>query len=239
MIRSLYNGAAAMQVLNKQHEQIAENLANVNVGGHRRAEFSVAERSGNNSPKTNFGLGPELAQRIVDFSQGNQVQTGRNLDVSISGDGFFALEGSNGEELYSRNGRFRRDPLTGQLKNSQNLNVLGDSGPIQIPLESAESSIEIGSDGTIVAGDQEVGKLKLVAFENNAALNPISQTVFQNLGEAGESDLEIGVRQKFYESSNVNPTSELIGLIVGGRQYEAIQKATRTISDTMEQSIRS
>ena len=44
MIRGLYNGAAALDVITRQQELISSNLANLNTSGHRVAQFVVGQR---------------------------------------------------------------------------------------------------------------------------------------------------------------------------------------------------
>ena len=117
--------------------------------------------------------------------------------------------------------------------------MLGEDGPISIPADVPDSAISVGIDGTIVAGEQNVGKLAIASFENNDSLIPVGQTGFRRGNatvDANEAVVE--VRQFFHEGSNINATSELINLIVGGRHYEAIQKATKSISESLQQSIR-
>ncbi len=53
-----------------------------------------------------------------------------------------------------------------------------------------------------------------------------------------ESERSVQVTQFRHELSNVQPVSELVALIVNNRQYEAVQKATRAISDSLREYIR-
>lgn len=228
-----------MHVLSRQHELIADNLANINTAGHRRAEFVVSERSRPNRAKNYFGYGPEIQRRTTNFSSGKYAQTGRKLDVAISGDGFFVLQAPGGRQLFTRNGQFYRDGQSGELRNDQNLPVLGEGGPIQIDPTIAQSQIKIADDGSISADGQQLGQLRIAAFRDNNALIPVTQSVFRQSRRAAPREADVQVQQGFRELSNVNPTTELIGLIIGGRQYDAVQKATKMISEAMQESIRS
>ena len=238
MIKSLYDGAAAMHVIHRQHEQTSNNLANVNTGGFRRVILGVHNRTNTNARGV-VGSGPQIQGAFTDFSSGRLIDSRRSLDFAISGDGFFKLQANNGAELFTKDGRFFRNYETGQLVNVDNVVVLGEDGPIDIPPDLSDSAISVGPDGTLVAGDQRLGKLSIAQFENNNSLVPVGQTSFRRGNDTVDKDeVDVQVRQFFHEVSNINPTGELINLIVGGRHYEAIQKATRTIADALQQSIR-
>lgn len=82
-----------------------------------------------------------------DFSQGAVMTTGRDLDVTVEGDGWLAVLDPSGQEAYTRAGHLKIDQ-TGMLQNSNGNLMLGENGgPIFIPLPI--SKIEIGNDGTI------------------------------------------------------------------------------------------
>jgi flagellar basal body rod protein FlgG len=238
MLRSLYNASSALHVLERQHEQTANNLANINTSGYRRIQSGVAERGGRPPTRGHFGFGPEIDSTKVDFSQGRLVETRRPLDLAISGDAFFVLQAPSGEQLYTRNGRFYRDVTTGELRSDNNLPVVGKNGTLTIQPGLSLSEVSIGTDGYIVAAGQQIGQLEIVAFENNNTLRPITQTVFRRSTASTNKESTAEIQQYYQEVSNVNPTSELIALIVGGRHYDALQKASRTIAETMQQSIR-
>ena len=163
--------------------------------------------------------------------------------MAISGDAFFTLEDNGGQQFYSKSGRFYRslnaeNIADGTLVTDTGLIVLGTTGALQVPENIGVNEISIGSDGTISAAGNEIGQIQLSAFEDNRTLTPVSQSVFAESAETVQKPPEAQLQQFYFEGSNVNVTSELIGLIVGGRLYEAVQRATKTISESLEQSIR-
>lgn len=237
MIQGLYSGAAAMDVLAKQQDMISTNLTHLNTGGHRKSQFAVIERLTASESGPVHNLGPVIQSQKVDFTQGRHQQTDRALDVALSGDGFFVLEGPDGN-LYTRNGRFYRHPESGQLINDGGLLVQGTNGPIAIDENVSDREISFGNDGSISANGQEIGKLSIVAFEDNSTLNPISDTVFGEGPNSTVVESQASVNQFHQEFSNANAVSELISLIIGSRQYEAVQKASKTISESLREHIR-
>jgi flagellar hook protein FlgE len=87
----------------------ANNLANVSTVGFKgsRAEFSdlfAATQSGVSS--TAVGNGVAVSEVAQQFSQGDLETTGNNLDLAISGNGFFTTS-NNGALEYTRDGEFQ------------------------------------------------------------------------------------------------------------------------------------
>lgn len=250
MIRGIYNGAAALNVIAQQQELISSNLANLNTGGHRRAQLAHKERE---NPTNVYGglqhsaasnattrmdlLGPGATTRKFDFTNGRLHHTGRPLDVSLVGDGFFVLENSTGD-VYTRSGNFYRNPETDSLVNGDGIPVKGENGPINIPKDVGDSEIYIANDGTISAGEQTLGKLAIVSFANNDDLLPVSQSGFQAGPNIETVPSEAKTQQYYQELSNSSPVTELIALIAGTRQYEAVQKISTAISEALREHIR-
>ena len=89
----------------------ANNIANADTIGFKSsvAEFADVYASGGASLNTAvIGEGVRLAQTAQQFVQGNINTTSSNLDLAISGNGFFTLQDANGIS-YTRNGQFSLD----------------------------------------------------------------------------------------------------------------------------------
>src|ERR1700680_1212849 len=86
----------------------ANNIANADTVGFKetRAQFADVYAAGavnlNNSV---IGQGVRLSSTRQQFTQGNISTSSSNLDLAISGDGFYTLKSANGY-VYSRNGQF-------------------------------------------------------------------------------------------------------------------------------------
>lgn len=237
MLNALYSGAAAVDVLTRQQEVIASNLMHVNTAGHRRVQSSTAQRF---EPDHFYGLvdlGPEEDKTQADFSLGRLEPTTRALDFAIQGDGFFVY-GEEGSEFYSRDGRLYRDPETNFLVDGDGNRLQGTEGPIAIEADIGEQEIIVSSDGRITARGQEVGTIRAVAFEDNRKLISDGPIRFRQGPDSVVSDKTVNIAQFQRELSNVQPINELISLIVNNRQFEAVQKATRTLSEALQEYIR-
>jgi flagellar hook protein FlgE len=89
----------------------ANNIANADTIGFKqsRSEFADVYASGAVNLNTSVtGEGVRLASTLQQFTQGNISTSSSNLDLAISGDGFFTLKNANGT-VYSRNGQFSED----------------------------------------------------------------------------------------------------------------------------------
>jgi flagellar hook protein FlgE len=89
----------------------SNNLANVNTTGFKesRAEFAdLFAQTQEGVSKTAVGNGVQVAAVSQQFGQGNITSTGNNLDLALSGSGFF-ITSNNGALNYTRDGAFQVD----------------------------------------------------------------------------------------------------------------------------------
>jgi flagellar hook protein FlgE len=99
---------------------VGNNVANSNTVGFKASEAVFATQflqtqalgsgptatSGGTNPRQ-IGLGTTVAEITPDFSQGTIEISANPSDLAIQGDGFFVVQGSQGEQLYTRNGIFK------------------------------------------------------------------------------------------------------------------------------------
>lgn len=108
-----YNiGLSGLNASAKNLDVIGHNIANVNTVGMKsqRAEFDELYASSLGSAGgMGLGMGTSVATVSQEFTQGNLSDTGNELDLAINGAGFFTLEASNGERIYTRAGNFKLD----------------------------------------------------------------------------------------------------------------------------------
>jgi len=259
-IISLQSAASALNALNTAMDVTANNLANVNTAGFKasRANFQdllYIERQqpgaengqGEQRPTGLYvGLGVKVAGTQVDFTQGSAITTGRPLDLLIDGQGFFQVEVpdsiSGSGRAYTRAGQFT-------LNSEGEIVMASDPGrrlypTIQIPEDAKEVSIT--PDGRVVyttADDpepQEAGQLETAVFINPAGLRQAGENLFTEtaasgppiVGEPGE-DNRGQIRSGMYESSNVDPTKELIDLIRIQRAFEMNSNTIRAADESL------
>ena len=84
----------------------SNNIANANTTGFKSSRGEFADVFSGDS--VGIGNGVRLTEVRQEFTQGNVEITARQLDLAISGNGFF-ITSDNGSLLYSRVGAFGLD----------------------------------------------------------------------------------------------------------------------------------
>ncbi len=240
-MRALFTAATGMDAQQMRIDTIANNLANVSTTGFKktRAEFQdlfyetlqapgAQSADGTTLPTgAQIGHGVKLGGVNRVFTQGTRTNTGRDLDLSIDGDGFFQIQESGGGVLYTRDGSFSMD-ADGNLVNDQ-----GDllEPNIQIPIDAIQVTVlQDGTVSALLAGQstpQQLGQLEVARFQNPSGLRALGGNLFVPTDSSGDAetgapgDTGFGtVAQGFLESSNVNMAEELVKMILAQRAFE-------------------
>ena len=211
----------------------ANNIANADTIGFKSsvAEFADVYASGGASLNTAvIGEGVRLAQTAQQFVQGNINTTSSNLDLAISGNGFFTLQDANGIS-YTRNGQFSLD---------SNGNVVSSTGaalqvypPLSqggfntgalsdLNLQTAQSQ-PLATTGGTVSVNLPAGSTPptVTPFDPTNSLtynNSTSTTVYDSLGNSYPAT--------FYFSQTATPSVWAVNMTVNGTQVGAAQDLT-------------
>jgi flagellar basal-body rod protein FlgF len=224
MLLRLQNAFASMTRLGGEQERTANNLANANTVGYRRDRTFVAALN----ERLDIEGAPRTDRMTIQFADdrlGAIEATGNPLDAALKSEGFFVVREANGAERYTRAGRFVADG-DGIIRDPQGREVVGVDGPLVIP--PLGGPITITGDGVIRAGQERVGQLRIVAFDDPRSLQRAEGATF--LAEAGlASNLDDPqVLQGHLESSNVDVIAEMTEMIQHFRLFESQQKALQT-----------
>lgn len=246
MIKGLYSAHSAMASAWEYQEVLANNIANANTAGFRREvaahqsfdDVLLTQQAPTPAPLSarvqaivgQIGTGKFIAEFQTDFSGGSLQATGQELDLAIE-QGFFAVEGPEGETFYTRNGRFDRD-ANGMLVTSHGYPVLDDAGgPIVLP----DGAVRVERDGSIFVGDDPdggpVAQLAILDFPP-AGLERAGEAYF--ITDAEGLPVEGNILQGFLEGSNTNMTEELTTLLTVQRVYQANQALLSSLDDTLD-----
>lgn len=252
-MRALAIAATGMDAQQTNLEVIANNIANINTTGFKRAraEFTdllyqterakgVANRANQAvvPEGANIGLGVQTSAVRNLHLQGELTQTGNDLDVAIVGKGFFQIRSTDGTTLYSRAGALNKNDQ-GQLVNIDGYEVIPG---VTIPQGSTELTISRSGEITAKLPGQTtpttLGQLTLADFVNEAGLQPIGDNLFQETPASGEAVVSnpdednMGyLKQGYLESSNVDPVKEITELISAQRAYEMNSKVITTADE--------
>ncbi len=202
----------------------ANNLANAQTTGFR-AQLEQARAMpayGEGLPTRVFSMTESPSNN---YESGPMIQTGRDLDVAIQGDGWFAVQDENGQEAYSRDGNFKLGD-DGILTDIHDRVVLGDNGPIFLPVPL--DNLNIAADGTLSMRQlgapanviEDIGRLKLVS-PNYADMERGTDGLFRmEDGTLAPANANVKVMSGMLEGSNVNAGEEMVDMINLQRHYE-------------------
>lgn len=266
MVRSLWTAANGMLCQQTNVDIIANNLANVNTIGYKAevAEFKsllyqelqtkTTTANGENKPVgAQVGLGVRNSAITSIFRQGNLMSSESNTAFALSGDGFFALRGSDGGTYYTRNGNFIFTTADNgmMLANTDGLPVLDSTGkPVILGRQYAASKIGVDAEGNLTYPD-ETGKtqvldikLGIFQFTNPSGLEKVDSTMYvvssasgEPINEATDNSVKHSkVVQSYLEGSGVQVADEMVNLIVAQRAYEMNSKAITTTDEMMQQA---
>jgi len=256
MMQSLYTASTGMLGMQTQIDTTANNIANVNTIGFKKSRseyadlmYQVMEYAGTSTSNTTqspvgieVGLGVRPTAITKIFSEGSLKQTNNQLDIAITGQGFFEMQLPDGTPTYSRNGAFKIDN-TGTIVNSDGYPLIP-----QVVIPANATNISIGSDGivTVIQAGQvqatQIGQINTTNFINPAGLHSLGNNLYIETDSSGQPIQGtpglngLGVlRQGFVELSNVQLVVELTDLITGQRAYDSNSKVITT-SDQMLQT---
>ncbi|HFG1718890.1 flagellar basal body rod protein FlgF [Vibrio cholerae] len=215
----------------------ANNLANVSTTGFRAdlAQARSMQAYGEGLPSRVFSMTERPGHN---FAQGSVITTGRDLDITIQGDGWISVLDKTGKEGLTRNGNLRIDE-TGLLLNGNGHPVLGETGaPITLPVPL--NKVEIGGDGTISVRPQGapadamevVDRIKLVRLNDQSLFKDVNG-LFRatDPNTQFEADASVKILTGALEGSNVNAIGEITSLIDLQRQFEMQVKMMSTAEE--------
>lgn len=238
MENTLLIALSHQMALKRRMDVIANNMANISTAGFKSdgLQFEelimpVARVGGMTGASGRLSYVHEAAV-VRDFSEGALEVTGGELDVAISGDGWFVVQTPEGER-YTRNGQFKLNPQ-GQLVTGAGHPVLGEAGPITFTSE--EAGIEIAKDGSISTTAGAKGRLRLVHFEDNRALSKEGASLFASATPPLPAT-EARVLQGMVEKSNVQPVLELTRMIETVRAYTRAAQILQSAEDIRREAI--
>jgi flagellar basal-body rod protein FlgF len=231
-IFSAVSGSLAAQT---RLDALANNLANANTAGFKAERvLQRAERAGEIAPAATAVATPITREHVeTDFSQGPINKSGNPLDVALAGDGFLVVKTERGERL-TRSGSLSIDSA-GYLATADGNRIQGTSGDIRIP----ESPVVIAADGSVRAGEQRVGQLRLVTVDDPAQLVRESGTRFApgNQVPADAAPGSVRVVQGAIEGANLAPVEGLVALIETVRGFETYMRAAERLDQVTAKAI--
>lgn len=235
MDTSLYVSLSAQITRERRLDTIASNIANAQTVGFRGTQIRFEEVVQN----TGNGQVSFASQGIeyLDDRSGGLEQTGNPLDFAVRGNAWFGIETPAGF-VVTRDGRFTM-AQDGALVTLAGHPVV-DPGGAPIQLRPQGGPPELGEDGFIRQGGQQVAALGLFAFDP-----PPNFQRFGGSGIVANGDPDpivdspsVGIVQGHVENSNIDPLRELTQLIQVQRTFEEAAALSETGEQSLQQTIR-
>jgi flagellar basal-body rod protein FlgG len=162
------------------------------------------------------------------MTQGTLSMTGNDLDLAITGEGFFKILMPDGTFQYTRDGTFQMDN-TGRIVTAAGnpvqptITVPQNSTGLTVNAQGQVSVMPVGSSTT----SQIIGQLTVTRFINKAGLQPVGSNLFTDTPSSGQPQDGLASAEGFgsimqgsLEASNVDVVSEMSNLIAAQRAYE-------------------
>lgn len=258
MDRMLYVSMSGAQSVLKRQAVNNNNLANIQTIGFKE-DLSAIQSIQRRADTLDIRVPVEAIGTGINTRKGEIINTGRDLDIAIQGDGFLAVQNEDGTEGMTRAGNLRVN-ASGGLETAAGQAVLGNFGPITVP---PYESLIVGQDGSISVvplGDSTgnsaiIDRIKLVnpdiqdTFKNESGLLEMKpkltkSTVLHRDPDGFVSHKDVTYNDEIHrpeandtvsllsgalESSNVNPSATLVTMIELSRNYEMQIKLMKNV----------
>jgi len=228
MIEGLYSAASGMEAQQQRLDAIGNDLANLNTTGYQtqRVGFENLLYNGAGagaSAGVTVGAGAQALTLGTDQSAGPLQQTGRALDVAISGDGYLQVRRPDGSVGMTRDGHLEVDGQ-GRLTDESGLLL---QPPITIPAGVSTQDIQIGADGAVTAAGKPLGKLALVTVPAPDRLLEASGNLLVAGAASGavRAASAATITQGAVNGSNVDMASEMSEMVDAQQAYSLASRA--------------
>jgi flagellar basal-body rod protein FlgF len=221
--QSIYLAASGLNATMDRMTAATNNLANASTTAFKAQQpvFKAEPYVGQGLPdRVNVATSEDTA----DFKPGPIEQTGRSLDVAVSGPGWIGVQANDGTPALTRNGSLSIS-ATGLLQTSDGNPVLGRGGaPITLP---PLQTVTIGEDGTISgtllgAPADQITTLNRILLANPQpnSLRRRSDGLFSDQTGQPIPDAAVKLQVGSLEGSNANPVALMMSMIENTRMFQ-------------------
>ena len=231
--KALFIGTDSAKNAMRELQVLTNNLANINTTGFR-ADFEAKNQQAITDKGQQTRVYSVSSKTYSDFDHGPIINTGRDLDVAVSGDGFLTVQSKTGKEGYTRAGDL--EIRNGVLTTHNGEAVMGISGVISFPGDAER--VHIGADGTVgvkIKGNNRiitVNRLKLTAPPVSELQKGTDGLFYKTDGSSARPSDKVKLTMGSLEGSNVNPVQALTDLIELSRQFEMHTNLIKVVEDS-------
>src|SRR5580704_8104125 len=255
-MQALNTAATGMAAQELSVQVIANNIANLQTTGYKKQTVAFQDliyqhirRVGAQSSDqgTILPIGIDLGGGVKTvgtprmMTQGTLSQTGNDLDLAITGEGFFKVLQPDGTFQYTRDGTFQMDN-TGRI-------VTAQGNPVQptITIPQNSSGLTVNAQGQVSVTQPGsttstiIGQIGLTRFINKAGLQPVGNNQFTETPSSGapqdglaNADGYGTITEGSLEQSNVDVVSEMSNMIAAQRAYEMNSKVVSAADQMLQ-----
>jgi flagellar basal-body rod protein FlgF len=230
MDRLVYTAMTGANAAANRQAILASNLANASTNGFRAQLETYRAVPLNGEGASTRVFAQEATAGYLD-KPGAAQQTNRPLDAMTANNSWFAVQGLDGNEAYTRNGSLEI-ATDGTLMTATGHPILDAGGAtITVP---AGADVTLGSDGSVSAKVQGqpatvLSRLKQASPTADDPLIRGEDGLFRSQsGDPLNNDDAARLHVGALEGSNVNAIETMVGMIQAARQFEAQTKLMST-----------
>lgn len=217
-------------------DAVSNDVANVSTAGYKGTKLAfrdLAYREADTGNGVRAGAGSAAIDMGRTSAAGAIEITERSLDVAIQGNGYIPVQRPDGTQALTRNGALQINAQR-QLVTNTGDRVVPD---ITVPTDIDESKLAIGKDGTVTAGDRQLGRIQLRTVPAPTNLQSIGDSLYVATPASGavqNAPADATVQQGALEGSNVDMASAMVDLMEAQRAYSMASRAVQTQDQLME-----
>lgn len=230
MLDSIHVAASGLDGHQKGLKVISNNVSNMNTPGYKGSNTQFTDvflQSAGDNPRQSQtpGGGVELMPSTINFAAGEIRSTGRDMDMALSGPGFFVVRDGEGKQFYTKAGRFEFDEQGRLVTMDGGLAVLGGTsatadGLKPVDISGLLSSAFQASTSVVFSGNlsSTAGSASTTGPEHT--INEL--TVFDSMGASHTLKVTFTVRRE-------TPTGSTTPQLVPGTWDVVVQEGTTTL----------
>jgi flagellar basal-body rod protein FlgG len=233
----MYSAAAGMAAQQQRLDALSNDLANANTAGYKRVRVAFRDllytRTGAGAAQgVASGAGAAAVQLGRGSEQGALQNTGNKLDIALQGEGFIQVRDRQGRVALTRDGSLQRQ-ANGRLVTST-----GAFAGVTVPNNIEDAQIGVDADGTVRAGGQVFGQLRLVNVRAPEHLQSTGDNLFRPTAQSGAPRAMAAgaatLQQGTLEGSNVGMAETMTDLVDAQRAFEFASKAITSQDKLLE-----
>ncbi len=234
MFKGFYDLTSGMLSQTRNLDVISNNMGNISTPGYKADTYidttfreMMFSRVGNRDKTGAEEIGRQTMAVVpsmvyTDYAHGSPEETGQPLDFAISGEGFFQIQGEDGN-YFTRSGSFIVDN-DGFLTLSSHGHVLDRNGQ---PIYLGTDDIQVDSEGNIFRGDGSLaGRLGVFDFADAYQNTLIHAGEGVYMSQAQAQPVDSPIQWKILENSNVDMVREMTRMMSSQR---ALQSAAQVL----------